>query len=240
MKLSQVTYDRVERYLKSKNSIIIPIGSTEQHSPVGLLGTDYFIAEEIANKVGEHTKTLVTPTLSFGMSNHHLGFCGTISLNPTTLIAVVKDVILSLFDHGFRKFYFVNGHGGNVSPVQSAFSELTRDISISCKIVSWWMMPEIKSLTNKLFGEKEGEHATPSEISITIFLYENCFNESIPSFNVEKSEFNWPLSPKDFKKTFPDGRMHSDPSLANHKLGKMIYDKAIEIIQKDFTHFESN
>lgn len=239
MKLAQTTYSRVEEYLKSKTSIIIPIGSTEQHSPVGLLGTDHLIAEEIAYKVGEKSNTLVSPTVVFGMSNHHLAFPGTISLNPTTLISVVKDILFSLHHHGFKRFFFVNGHGGNTPSVLAAISEVTRELDIQCKIVSWWILPEIAQLSQELFGDKEGHHATPSEISVTIYFYKDSFQKTISNFIVDHPKYNWPLSPSDFKKQFPDGCMESDPSLATFELGKQIFEKAVSVIQKEFIDFEN-
>ncbi len=237
MKLALSNYPAVQNYLKEKNVIIIPIGSVEQHSPVGLIGTDHLIAEEIAYKIGELTKTFVAPTLSYGMSNHHLGFPGTISINPTTLIALVRDILISLYKHGFKKFYFINGHGGNIASTEAAFSELTRDYDITCKIISWWTHPDIAELNRKLFGDKDGHHATPSEISQTIYFYQSAFQLPISSFEVENKPHPWPLSPNDFKKHFPDGRMGSDPSLASYDLGKQIFEEAVKIIEKDFKDF---
>ncbi|MDH4129382.1 MAG: creatininase family protein [Spirochaetota bacterium] len=240
MRLALHNYIDVQEYLKRKKSIIIPIGSTEQHSPVGLIGTDHLIAESIAYEVGNKTNTYVAPTISYGMSNHHMAFPGTISLNPTTLICVVKDVLMSLYAHGFSKFYFLNGHGGNISSVDSAFSEITRDIDITCKIISWWTHPEISELKQKLFGTSDGHHATPTEISITIFLYKELFSKEMKRFNVEHPKYNWPLSPRDFKNYFPDGRMESDPSLANYEHGKLIFNRSVEVITNDLVSFDNN
>ncbi|HEX2890383.1 creatininase family protein, partial [Vineibacter terrae] len=76
MRLQLVTWPDVEQYLKTSTGIIIPIGSTEQHGPNGLVGTDALTAEFIAQGVGDKTGALVTPTISVGMAQHHLGFPG--------------------------------------------------------------------------------------------------------------------------------------------------------------------
>ena len=238
MKLALANYPQVEDYLKSRQVIIIPIGSVEQHSPVGLIGTDHLIAEEIAWELGERTHTFVAPTISYGMSNHHLAFAGTVSLNPSTLILVVKDVIDSLYRHGFTRFYFVNGHGGNVNPVLSAFSEITRNTDIHCKIQSWWTMNEMMDYNEQLFGDQDGHHATASEVSQTIYFYGSSFQLPLPQFPVEEIDHPWPLSPDSFQKHYPDGRMASNPGLSTADLGKKVFDKAVWLIEKDFLAFE--
>ena len=70
MNLHLQTWEEVETYLKSSKGIIIPIGSTEQHGPNGLIGTDAICAEVIAKGVGEQAGALVGPTINVGMALH--------------------------------------------------------------------------------------------------------------------------------------------------------------------------
>ena len=124
MQLALATWQEVEEYLRPRAACIIPIGSAEQHGPNGLIGTDHLDAEFVAKGVGDAIGCLVAPTLAIGMSQHHLGFTGSVTLRPSTLIAVVGDVVQSLRRHGFERFLFINGHGGNVATVTAAFDEI--------------------------------------------------------------------------------------------------------------------
>jgi creatinine amidohydrolase/Fe(II)-dependent formamide hydrolase-like protein len=57
------------------------------------------------------------------MAEHHLGFAGTMSLQPATLMAVMHDLVLSLATHGFERIFVVNGHGGNMATTKAAFAQ---------------------------------------------------------------------------------------------------------------------
>src|SRR5699024_5150047 len=146
MRLQLCTWPEVEARLARSTGIIVPIGSTEQHGPNGLIGTDAICPEVVAQAAAERIDALVAPTLSVGMAQHHLAFPGTISLRPDTLIAVVRDVVQSLAGHGFREIYFLNGHGGNIATVQAAFAQFNAEASFArrdepaprLKIASWF------------------------------------------------------------------------------------------------------
>src|SRR4028119_272934 len=123
MLLHLSTWPEVEAYLEQSQGIILPIGSTEQHGPTGLIGTDAICAEAIARGTGDAISAMVGPTINVGMALHHTAFPGTISLRPSTLILLVKDYVTCLAKAGFTKFFFINGHGGNIATLKAAFSE---------------------------------------------------------------------------------------------------------------------
>jgi creatinine amidohydrolase len=241
MQLQLQTWKDVEEYLGRSHGIIVPIGSTEQHGPNGLVGTDAICAEVIARGVGEKAQALVAPTISVGMAQHHLGFAGSITLRPTTLIAVVRDTIVSLARHGFQRFYFINGHGGNIATVTAAFSEIYAESSmhpagnrpaVKCKLRNWWEGAAIKSLSRELYGGSEGSHATPSEVSLTWFAYPDV---------ARPMTLDPPVAPTgsfadadDYRRNFPDGRIGSNPGLSSAEAGKRFYDTAVEEIAADY------
>ena len=162
MMLQLSTWQEVEAYLERSRAVIIPIGSHEQHGPNGLIGTDAICPETVAYGVHERIDALVAPTLSIGMAQHHLGFAGSIAFRPSTLMAVVKDVVLSLARHGFERCYFLNGHGGNIATVSAAFSEIYAEHSFAvgggnqprlrCKLSNWFGTPGVQRLSPSLVG----------------------------------------------------------------------------------------
>lgn len=227
MQLHQSSWPEVEAYLKRSRGIVIPIGSTEQHGPNGLLGTDAICPEVIAREAGEEAGFLVGPTFNVGSAQHHLGFPGSITLRPSTLIAAVNDWIDSLVRHGFTRIYFLNGHGGNIAPVNSAFAESYSAWSFdgeACpyqlKLENWFTLPGIQDLVKEMFPEGEGSHATPSEVSVTYYACPEAQK------SVEMSPKLAPTGPirdaADYRGRFPDGRIGSDPSQASPEKGARI------------------
>src|SRR6195952_5569663 len=180
MLLQHQTWQEVEGYLTKSSGIIIPIGSTEQHGPNGLIGTDAICAEVIARGVGEAARALVGPTIGVGVAVHHMGFAGSMTVRPSTLIAVMHDYVLSLARHGFRRFFFVNGHGGNIATIQVGFSEIyatfegaigvRRGDELKCRLANWWDGKVMHELGKEVFGDDEGSHATASEVAVTQYV----------------------------------------------------------------------
>jgi creatinine amidohydrolase len=175
MELRFSTWQEVGRYLQDSKAIVIPIGSTEQHGPNGLIGTDALCPEALALELGKQADALIAPTISVGMAQHHLAFAGSITLLPSTLILVIRDTVNSLIQHGFERFYFLNGHGGNIATVHAAFSEIYAQASmgmqpdkysnVRCKLKNWWEAEGVMAQSKELFGEADGSHATCGEVS---------------------------------------------------------------------------
>ncbi|MEC4982614.1 MAG: creatininase family protein [Oscillatoria sp. PMC 1068.18] len=244
MRLHLTTWQEVETYLEQSSGIILPIGSTEQHGPTGLIGTDAICAEAIAQGVGEATNSLVAPTINVGMALHHTAFPGTISLRPSTLIATIKDYVTCLAKAGFKKFYFINGHGGNIATLKAAFAEtyyylaeinLPHAEQIQCKISNWFMCPSVYKLAKQLYGNQEGSHATPSEVALTQFVYPEFIKEAPLS---EKVASGYPIySARNFRSRYPDGRMGSNPALATPEHGQQFYELAVKDLSNSYLEF---
>lgn len=244
MLLHLQTWQEVEAYLNTAKGVIVPIGSTEQHGPNGLIGTDAICAEAIAKGVGQAAGALVGPTINLGNAQHHMGFAGTITLKPSTLIAVIGDYVVSLARHGFERFFFINGHGGNISTLSAAFQEIYAASSLSSaasapglrlKLKNWWETPAVQKLSKELFGRAEGSHATPSEVSVTQWAYPEAIKRvAMGEAHSRVRDF---CDAEDYRRLFPDGRIGSDPSLASPEHGAKFVEAAVRDIAEEYRKF---
>lgn len=244
MLLHLSTWTEVEAYLTQSQGIILPIGSTEQHGPSGLIGTDAICAEAIARGVGDSTQALIGPTINVGMALHHTAFPGSISLRPSTLILVIRDYLVSLTKAGFTKFFFINGHGGNIATLKSAFSESYAVLSdlnlpnadrVQCRLANWFACSSVHTLAKALYGSQEGSHATPSEVALTQYVYPEAIKQAELSPDVASGHPIYGAT--DFRQRYPDGRMGSNPNLATPEHGKQFYEAAVKELSNSYLQF---
>ncbi|GFE67850.1 creatininase family protein [Chroococcus sp. FPU101] len=240
MLLHLSTWTEVESYLGQSKGIIIPIGSTEQHGPTGLIGTDAICAEAVAKGVGDVTQALVGPTINVGMALHHTAFPGSMSLRPSTLILVITEYITCLAKAGFERFFFINGHGGNMATVKAAFSETydhlsSLNIEVRCQLANWFMCRSVYQLAKELYGDQEGSHATPSEVALTQYIYPEAIKDYPLSETVASGHPIYGAA--DFRRNYSDGRMGSNPALATPEHGQQFLELAVKELSNAYLEF---
>ena len=157
MRLAELSWIEAQVALKKVDTVVLPVGSTEQHGPHCPLGTDHITADAVANMVGDSAKLPVLPVIPVGVSSHHRQFPGTLWVPPTVFRDYVKAVIISAASHGSRKFLVVNGHGGNTPSLKEIAEELRSDDEIFVAIVT--------AYPSKLDG-----HAGEDETSLILHL----------------------------------------------------------------------
>ena len=112
--------------------VLVPVGAHEQHGPNIAVSTDTISADALCRTAAALVgpAVAVAPVVPWGVSWHHLRFAGTISLRQSTLIAVLEDIVGSLYAHGMRRFLVVNGHGGNTSAITTAVEQIKHDTGV--------------------------------------------------------------------------------------------------------------
>jgi creatinine amidohydrolase len=247
MQLQMQTWNEVEAYLERSSTIIMPIGSTEQHGPNGLIGTDALTAQHIATDAGEQAGILVAPTIAVGMAQHHMAFKGSMTLRPSTLILVIREYVESLAHHGFDRFFFVNGHGGNIATISAAFQEIYGASTLAkgdngnrgavkCKLRNWWDGSEAKALISKEFGKKDGSHATISEVAMTQHLFPEHIKQ-VPDMGPPSDARGPWTDAANYRAKFPDGRIGSHPYLATPEVGRKLFEIAVKEVANDAAAF---
>ncbi|MBJ2173663.1 creatininase family protein [Aureibaculum sp. A20] len=111
--LPHMTVPEVETFLTNSDLVIIPIGALEQHSSHLPIGTDFINGVELCKLIAQERDILVAPVLMAGQSPYHMAFPGTITLSAETILKVHIETVESLVHHGFKRFIFMNSHGGN-------------------------------------------------------------------------------------------------------------------------------
>jgi creatinine amidohydrolase len=159
--------------------VIVPIGATEQHGPHLPSMVDWRLAQEVAHRAArlivESAPVLVTPTIPFGMSEHHMSLSGTITLDYATMEAVIRCTVTSAIRHGFRRIFALNGHGGNTTALQNMIGELTLAHKLPLATGTYWDIatPSIAKLLDR---QKALLHACEAETSMIMALAPELVN----------------------------------------------------------------
>jgi creatinine amidohydrolase len=230
--LEELGWPDVEEYLRDDDRLILVTGSTEQHGRHMTFASDVWQPWEIARRLSDRTGVLLAPPLNYGMSLHHLGFPGSLSLRPHTLASVIEDLLESAYEHGFRHILLLNGHGGNIPSIRVALSEALHELhGLEVRLENWWQAPEIEAILDAAFPEQPGGHADPGETSVVMAIRPDVIrldraahspDSPLPSF----------LSRQVFLEYFPHGVIGGDPRLASAEVGERVLAAAVEAYEQ--------
>jgi len=125
--LAGLTWPEVDASVNGPVTLLVPLGSTEQHGPHLPFDTDSRIATAVAfGAATGRPAVVVSPTLPFGASGEHAHFGGTLSIGTEVLQRVLVELTRSTGET-FSKTVFVNGHGGNHAGVTAAVNQLRQE-----------------------------------------------------------------------------------------------------------------
>lgn len=231
----------------SDNTIAILItGSCENHGDHLPFGSDFifpfYLMHNILKEVCKKRKNiLLLPYLPFGVSPHHNKFQMTISLESSTMISLVRDILFSLVQNNIKKILIINGHDGNIAPIEIASRMIKNenpDVVIAC-LESWWVLVGQKD--NKLFDTWNGlGHGGEAETSAMMAIRPDLVNMNdilksvIPNLPGDEIRIFWKFD--ELSKTGYTGA----PQKASVEKGSKILDLLKNIILSFIEKMDSN
>jgi creatinine amidohydrolase len=169
--LGEMTDPELEAFLAEHSTVIVPVGSTEQHGPHGPLGTDAIIPTEVARRVAPHVGAVVAPTVGYSLSYPHAGFTGVLHLRIPTFMALIEDLCTGFAAMGFRRLVFLNGHYDNTYAIAYACATAATRMPAGVRAfpVNYWdgMTPEQAA---EFFDPANGLHANRGETSAVMAI----------------------------------------------------------------------
>jgi creatinine amidohydrolase len=227
--LTEMGWPDVEAYLESDDRIILPVGSTEQHGRHLPLSTDTLVPTELARRLGERSGVVVAPPLPYGMSLHHLGFPGSLSLRPETLAHVLRDLLCSIYRHGFRRVFLLNGHGGNTASLQVALANVMGDLpDLAVKLRQWWREPIVGELLQAAIGVSHPGHADAGETASVLALRPDLVRLERAQHSLDDEPIEI-LTEHVFQQRFPHGVIGADPRLASAEVGEQMLAAVVDL-----------
>ena len=134
-----MTWPKAQEYFEKNDMVLISIGSIECHGRHMPLGTDTLIPDHLLEKIEKKSDVLIAPTIPYGSCESLAPYPGTIDIDGEVLYQFCRQIFLSLYRHGARKFVFLNGHGGNVKMIDRLGMEF-EDKGCLVAMLNWWLM----------------------------------------------------------------------------------------------------
>jgi creatinine amidohydrolase len=136
--------DQLREAARQDAIVLVPVGSLEQHGPHLPVEVDSRLGEEVAHRTARAIdargeRAVVLPMLWTGISEHHMSFGGTITLDLPTFAAVIEAICKSLVRHGFKRIVLFNSHGGNDNALRTLTDELAPKLGVPITQLTYWL-----------------------------------------------------------------------------------------------------
>lgn len=225
MKLNMLKYPEIREYLKKNDSLLIPIGTCEQHGPHLPLCTDTIVAERMCDEISNKYGILVAPTINYGVNLplDNKIMTGTTGITSDILKETLKCITEYWKMQGFKHFFVVSCHG-DIFHIKAL-----NDASDSVEVIETYEV-EQKDLLEKQICTR---HACESETSVMLYLYPELVDMSVAKdFDISNDTF---MPYLEHKKDAPiDGYIGNVgySTFASREKGKIIYKRMIENLEK--------
>jgi creatinine amidohydrolase len=232
--LEELTWPEVERALDAgTDTVVIGVGSIEQHGPHLPLRVDTLTSEELSRRIAARLgNALAAPPVRPGCSGHHMEFPGTITVPPEVLMETLRSYCRSLSGHGFEHLVLLPTHGGNYAPVNTVAPEIAREIDAT--VIALADLDEQMELMNeglRAAGVEYEEpiiHAGAAETAILLAVAEGLVREDELAVGHEGSVSVSRLLSQGFAAISETGVL-GDPREATAEAGEAILDRLTEV-----------
>lgn len=189
--LANLTSPQTGDALETIEMVLVPIGAHEQHGPALPVSTDALTAQVLCSLAGTllRPRVAVAPAIPWGVSWHHQGRPGTISLREDTLIALVMDHVDSLYRQGVKRIMLVNTHGGNNPALAIAAERCKRELGIPF-IAPVFAYTLLANAASEVLGSEAVGHGGGDEASAVLALRPDL----VTTNRLEKPNVNSELS----------------------------------------------
>ena len=169
--LGEMTNPEVEDFLKTRHTVIVPTGATEQHGPHAPLLTDVLIPQEVARRVAPEIGALVAPPINYALSYPHVGFIGLVHIRIPTFMSLIEDLCVAFAASGFKRIIFLNGHYDNTYAIAYACANAAEKLAKDVKAfpVNYWDGLTAEEVA-EFSGLKNGLHANAAETSAILAI----------------------------------------------------------------------
>jgi creatinine amidohydrolase len=247
---SDMFWPEIDALDRESTVLLLPTGAIEQHGRHLPVDTDIHDSLELSARAAamSNVRAVVLPPVWWGMSPHHMGFPGTISLPLETYSALLRDICAAVAQHGFRRVLIVNGHGGNVGILSATVMRITEELGLLVGAVSYWhlIIPQLREIGTSEIGGMG--HACEMETSLQLHL-----RPELVSMADAVTEMGRPLTPYstiDFRASGPlmialDFRRDSthgvmgDPTVATAEKGAAIAEAVLGELVRAIETFEA-
>jgi creatinine amidohydrolase len=164
--------DQLREKARHDAIVILPVASLEQHGPHLPVEVDSMLGETVAVRAAHQIaargqQAVVLPVLWTGLSEHHMSFGGTVTLNFPEFAGVVEGVCRSVLRHGFRRIVLLNAHGGNENALRTITDELTPKFGVSIVQFTYWYAAAV-AIAKILETQGGLQHACEAETSMML------------------------------------------------------------------------
>lgn len=223
----------VKEKIQNSKIAILPIGAVEAHGPHLPLGTDNYLAERLSERVAEQTGAFVLPTLPYGQVWSLKNFPGSINVSNDSLISMLVDIGISLYDQGFKVFAMVNGHLGNAVALKEAARKLY-SLHPNFKIL-YLFYPGVKKITEEVRETSSAHasyfHACEIETSYMLYLADEYVDMSRALTDIPDIPMSADITPTPWEE-FTTSAVLGDAKIATKEKGEKIIEVAIENMVK--------